>query len=438
MIVQWISEFDSAQMLWLMLSSVLLLLTLLPACVVLISRCLRIQNTLIGPAHWFSFAIVHATAWVLILFSLTFGPSAGRVPDNDAPKPPVSMEQIIEESAQMVDQRHLFGRGGVLGNLHFAGFRNLEVQGNTEEPLFASRRPYHSVSLAAFLSHQLCVYLCAMLAVVAVASTSRVTPARLLLFSLLWGTLAYAPAVHWVWGEGWLGIRGAIDTGGSLFMLVISGSILGILRHCRDETNVTDHSAARVRWDGIVLHASAVTFLLGYLILMCSLSVTISQLRAVAFLNGIISACGGFLVYALLQILIPGRTRQQNSVTGFLCGTISVAAGCTVFDPQTAFTCGVLSGAAGFTACVAAYRFRLPMAYEIPLSASVAAGVGMLFVGVCGSSANGVLHWDREPISSLMHGQTALLGLQALAVVCILAYVFIVSRLLSIMFLRSA
>jgi len=438
MIVQWIGEFDNVQMLWLLLCSWLLLVSLLPGCVVLLTRGLRFQETLVVPAHWLRFAIVHTMAWVLILFSLAFGPSAGKIPESGDAAAPSGMEQMISEASQTEDLRHLFGRGGFLGDLHFAGFRNLEVQGNSEEPLFASRRPRHTVSLAAFLCLQLSIYLCAVLTVVAVASTSRATPARMLLFSLIWGSFVYAPAVHWVWGEGWLGIRGAIDFGGSLFMLIVSGSVLGILCYCRDETTYPDQSSPWVRWDGIILHASAAAFLFGYLMLMCSLSVPVSQLRAVAFLNGIIAACGGFLIYALLQMLIPGRTRQQTSVTGFLCGTISVAAGCTVFDPQTALTCGVLGSAAGFMACAVAFRFRLPMVYETPLSASVAAVLGMLILGICGSSVNGVLHWNREPINSVMHGETALLGMQALAVVCILFYVFIASRLLSSVFLRPA
>lgn len=436
-IVQWIGEFDSAQMLWLLLCSLLLLVSLLPGCLGLLTRGVRLHETLLDPAHWFSFAIVHVMAWVLILFSLAFGPSAGTIPESGASAAPGKMEDMIREAGQTVDQRHLFGRGGFLGDLHFAGFRNLEVQGNPDEPYFASRRPHHSLALSAFLCLQLSIYLCAVLTVFAVASTSRATPARILLFSLLWGSLVYAPAAHWVWGEGWLGIRGAIDIGGSLFMLIVSGSVLGIVRYCRDETTDPDHISPWVRWDGIIQHSSAAAFLIGYLVLMCSLGVPVSQLRAVAFLNGIIAACGGYLVYALLQMLIPGRTRQQTSVTGFLCGTISVAAGCTMFDPQTAFTCGVLGGAAGFMACAVAFRFRLPMAYETPLSASVAAVLGMLIVGICGSSANGVLNWNRESINSVMHGETALLGLQALAVACILVYAFIVSRLLGRAFLLS-
>lgn len=436
-IVQWIGEFDSPQMLWILLCSLLLLVSLLPGCFVLLTRGLRFHKTLVSSAHWFSFAIVHTMAWVLILFSLAFGPSAGTTPESGATAAPMGLEQMITEANRTEDQRHLFGRGGVLGDLHFAGFRNLEAQGNTDKPLFASRRPHHSVSLLAFLCLQLSIYLCAVLTVVAVASTSRATPARILLFSLLWGSLVYVPAVHWVWGEGWLGIRGAIDIGGSLFILIVSGSVLGIFRCCRVETTDLDHNSPWVRWDGIIQHTSAAAFLFGYLVLMCSLGVPVSQLRAVAFLNGMIAACGGFLVYALLQMLIPHRTRQQASVTGFICGTISVAAGCTLYDPQTALTCGVLGGVAGFMACATAGRFRLPVAFETPLSASIAAALGMLIVGIGGSSANGVLHWNREPINSIMHGETTLLGMQALAVVCILVYAVIVSRLLGRALLRS-
>ena len=281
MMVQWISKFDDAQMLWVQLASILLLVTLLPACVFLFTRGLCFQKTLMTPANWFGFAIIHTTAWVLILFSLAFGPSLGTIPQGgDSAAPMGTMEDMIREASQTVDQRHLFGRGGIIGNLDFAGFRNLEVQGNPDEPYFASRRPHHSVSLVAFLVLQLSIYLCAVLTVIAVASTRGTTPARILIFSMLWGSLVYAPAMHWVWGQGWLGIRGAIDTGGGLFVLVVGGSVLGIWR--KKSTERESNSS----WDRAVSHLAATLYLLESIVLMCSQSVSSSHLRGIAFLNG--------------------------------------------------------------------------------------------------------------------------------------------------------
>lgn len=426
MMIQWISKFDDAQMLWLLLSSVLLLVTLLPACAFLFTRELRFQNSLMTPANWFGFAIIHTTAWVLILFSLAFGPSMGTIPQGgDSAAPMGTMEDMIREASQTVDQRHLFGRGGIIGNLDFAGFRNLEVQGNPDEPYFASRRPHHSVSLVAFLVLQLSIYLCAVLTVIAVASTRGTTPARILIFSLLWGSLVYAPAMHWVWGQGWLGIRGAIDIGGSLFLLIVGGSILGIWR------NSDIDRQPNTRWDSLVIHLSATVFFLGYLVLMCSLSVPASHLRAIAFLNGIVAACGGFGFYYLIQILTPGHARQHTPVVGFCCGIISVAAGCTILDSQTALTCGVFGGAGGFVAWAIALRFRCCQPLEFPVVATASAILGLIMVGICGTSSQGVLDWNGAPISSLMHGQSTLLKMQAVMAITVFAYVSLLSKFLA-------
>ena len=420
-------------MLWLLLSSLLLLVTLLPACVFLLSRGLRLQKTLITAENWFSVVIIHTTAWVLILFSLAFGPSAGTIPQVCGSSAPTGMEKMIEEASQIVDQRHLFGRGGILGNLDFAGFRNLEVQGNQEAPLFASRRPHHTVSLAAYLCLQLGIYLCAVLSVLAVASSSGAKPGRALLFSMLWGSLVYAPAVHWVWGEGWLGVRGAIDTGGSLFMLIVCGSILGIWR-----TRTTDQEPGSpwAGWDSVILHLSATAFVLGYLILMCTLSVPSAHLRAIAFLNGIAAACGGFLFYYLMQFLTSNRTGQHTPLVGCCCGIISAAAGCTILDSQTAFTCGVFGGAAGFLAWTVALRFRCSQPLEFAFATTASAMLGLLMVGCCGSSSYGVMDWNGTPISSLMHGDNSQIKAQALMSITVLAYVFTLSKLLGKVCLR--
>lgn len=425
MMIQWISKFDDAQMLWLLLSSVLLLVTLLPACVFLFTRELRFQNSLMTPANWFGFAIMHTTAWVLILFSLAFGPSLGTIPQgSDSAAPMGTMEDMIREASQTVDQRHLFGRGGIIGNLDFAGFRNLEVQGNPDEPYFASRRPHHSVSLVAYLGLQLCIYLCAVLTVIAVASTRGTTPARILIFSLLWGSLVYAPAMHWVWGQGWLGIRGAIDIGGSLFIVLVGASVLAIWQGSSTDPEPT------VPPNGAVFHLAAALFLLGYLVLMSSLSVAGTQLRAISFLNGTVAACGGFLFFYLIQMLTPSRAVRNSPAVGSCCGIISVAAGCTILDSQAAFTCGVFGGAAGFVAWASALRFKCNQPLEFPVATTAAAITGVLMIGFCGSSSHGVFDWNGAPITSLMHGEVGQIKIQALTAISIVAFVFAMTKLL--------
>ena len=436
MIIQWSSEFDGVQMLWQMLSGLLLLICLLPACLGLTVGGQGLRTVLAASGDWLGLIVVHSTFWIALLFSLAMGPSAGTTPQQSHTTAPIAMEDMIREANQVVDQRHLFGRGGILGDLEFAGLRNLEVQGNAERPLFASRRPYHSISLATFLTYHLAVYLCALLTVMAVASRGNAKPSRLLIFSILWGVFVYAPAVHWVWGEGWLGIRGTIDDGGSLFLFVVGVSIIGVFQWC-GKTRKEDDPSANSPYENLILHGSSIAFTLGYLVLMCSIRVPDSHIRAVVVLNGIISACSGFLLYSLLKLLIPNKSCGHSPAIGFCCGIVSVAAGCTMFDPRTAVTCSVFGTAAGFAAWALTQRLHHPPELEFPVATVAASAAGLLFVGVCGSSANGVFQWNQETISSLMHGDASLLGQQAKSVVAIFVLVFGISRLLAKVCLAS-
>ena len=226
MILEWHSEFDGAQMLWLTASAVAMLLLLLPGCAALLTGGGFPFSDRVRGEQWLIGGALHVAVWITVLHSLAFGPSLGTTPVTVDNRPPQGLEQMIREAGQVVDQRPFWGRGGFIGDLAFAGFRHLQPEGNSDAPMYAARRPHGRITLATFITFQLSVYLCSVGAVMAavVACRRSVSPIRSGVFSLLWGLVVYAPVAHWVWGDGWLGIRYAVDAGGSLLMLMLGVS----------------------------------------------------------------------------------------------------------------------------------------------------------------------------------------------------------------------
>ncbi|MFM7921738.1 MAG: hypothetical protein ACKPJJ_16070, partial [Planctomycetaceae bacterium] len=127
MIVEWNGTFDGAQMLWLLLAAILLLLVLLPALLVVFSRG-RLLQLQLNPEQWLTGAAVHVTLWLLLLHSLAFGPSLGTTPSGPEAEAPRPMSEMMRDAANQQDIRPFFGRGGFVGELHFAGFSQLEAQ----------------------------------------------------------------------------------------------------------------------------------------------------------------------------------------------------------------------------------------------------------------------------------------------------------------------
>ena len=431
MIVEWNGTFDGAQMLWLLLAAILLILVLLPALLGLFSRG-RLLQLQLNPEQWLTGAAVHVTLWLLLLHSLAFGPSLGTTPSGPEAEAPRPMSEMMRDAANQRDIRPFFGRGGFVGDLHLAGFSQLEAQGDPGEPLFASRRPHHSVSLSAFVVLQLAVYLCAVGGVAAAVATTGTSAGRVLAFSAGWGVLVYVPIAHWVWGEGWLGIRHAVDTGGSLFLLLTCCSVIAVGLAADRTVAAEDSDCAGVRLQRICTGL----LWLGFPILSCSLQVPSAPLRAMMLLNLLAAACGGFGCSALLRLAFNADSGSQ--LHGLLTGMAAAAAGAMLYDPMTALICGA-AGTAAALICCALLQKRLPLrTLQLPLHIAAAAVFGMLLPGLLAGSSNGVFHWDKTPVESLIHGSQQLLIIQALAASSTAVWSTVITMLLKRIVLRPA
>jgi ammonia channel protein AmtB len=429
MILEWGSDFDGAQMLWLVAAGLFLIAALLPACAGLVTggQCFRKSQLTIE--QWLTGAALHVAAWILVLHSLAFGPSVGTTPADVPAAAPQPLEQMIKAAAEVVDRRAFFGRGGFVGDLQFAAFRNLEAQGNADEPLFASRRPHHSVPLSAWVYFQLAVYLCAVGSVSAIVATAGFAARRTLIFSLLWGLLVYVPIAHWVWGEGWLGIRYATDAGGSLFLLMLALSAVVLPQH-RIEAEM--QGAAKE-----ILALCTGLFWMTFPVLMCSLRIPEPHLRSLVMLNSLAAASGGFLVCCLVKLLSDGKSVTESSLAGICSGLSAVAAGCLLLDPMTSMMCGAL-GTAVALMLWAFCRNRLSAdVYRLPIMLIGSSITGLLLVGVFAGSFNGIVHWDKAPVESLLHGATRLLQVQGLTVVSVTAWAIVLTAVLRRFCLRA-
>jgi ammonia channel protein AmtB len=421
MMLEWHSEFDAGQMLWLTAAAIGVLLMLLPACVLLFTGGawpLRRQGTL---QSWITGGALHVALWIVVLHSLAFGPSLGTSPaDVGEIREMQGLEQMIREAAEVVDQRPFFGRGGFIGDLAFAGFRHMEPQGNADRPMFSARRPYGKITLASFLTFQLAVYLCGVGSVSAVAGQSGVSSLRLGMFSLGWGLLVYAPAAHWVWGEGWLGVRYALDAGGGLFVVLAGAAVLVLQRGRADMGQNAANMVEPSWWDRPqALAVGAVLFWLSFPVLMASLRVPTAELRSLILLNALAAGSGGFLFCGLLRLLAPTAGGSSLAAEGLITGLAAVAGGCVLYEPLTALICGAGGAAVGWALWIVASRWFRWGAGETAVMLTGGSFFGVVAVGVFGNSGNGVFHWDGKSIDGLLYDNSQLVVIQLLAACCV-------------------
>ncbi|MHB8053267.1 MAG: ammonium transporter, partial [Methanoregula sp.] len=116
-----------------------------------------------------AFALV-SIQWVLLGYSLAFGPDVG----------------------------------GFIGNLQYLGLNNVGMDPGPYSPVIPG---------LLYMVFQL-VFATVTMAIVTSGFAERIKFSSYLVFAALWTTIVYDPLAHWVWGGGWSSTFGAIDFAG--------------------------------------------------------------------------------------------------------------------------------------------------------------------------------------------------------------------------------
>src|SRR5512134_1351065 len=148
---------DSGDTAWLLVSTALVLF-MTPGLALFYGGMVRRKNVLATLMHAFAALGVVSLQWVLVGYSLAFGPS----------------------------------RGGLIGGFELCGLSGLagEARGTVPSLAFCAFQMMFAVITPALIAG---------------AFAERMRFSAYLLFTLLWTTLVYDPVAHWVWAEkGWL------------------------------------------------------------------------------------------------------------------------------------------------------------------------------------------------------------------------------------------
>src|ERR671935_1958443 len=167
---------------WMLMATALVMI-MLPGLALFYGGLVRRKNVLSTIMHSFFGLAIVSVVWVLVGFSLAFGPDANGM--------------------------------GLIGNLDFVGFFNVGLLPST---VYATTIPF--VLFAAF---QL-MFAAITPALITGAFAERKRFASFVIFTLLWSVVVYSPIAHWVWAsDGWLFKLGALDFAGGTVVHASSG-----------------------------------------------------------------------------------------------------------------------------------------------------------------------------------------------------------------------
>jgi Amt family ammonium transporter len=331
-------KLDTGDTAW-MLASAALVLFMTPGLALFYGGMTRQKNILSTVMYSFVIMGIVSVQWVLVGYTLAFGPDVG----------------------------------GVLGRLDHL-FLNGVGQGPSP---FAPTIP----SLA-FMMYQ------GMFAVITPALISGAFAERMrfgpfVVFTLLWATLVYDPLAHWVWGGGWLGVGklGALDFAGGTVVHISSGIaalaaalVLGRRLGWPKEQMLPNNLPLTVAGAGILWF--------GWFGFNGGSALAASGLASSAFAATHIAAAAATISWALAEYLQRGKASVLGAASGSVAGLVAITPASGFVGPMAALAIGAIAG----VICYYAVSIKFSVGYDDALDVVGVHGVG----GSWGALATGL------------------------------------------------
>ncbi|MBI4192081.1 MAG: ammonium transporter, partial [Betaproteobacteria bacterium] len=181
------------------------------------------------------------------------------------------------------------------------------------------------------------------------AYAERVKFSGMLLFSLLWLLLVYAPVAHWVWGDGWLQNMGLMDfAGGTVVHLnagmasLVAALVLG-RRRGFPETQMPPHNLT-------MAVSGACMLWVGWFGFNAGSALAADGSAGMAMLVTQIGAATGSLAWMFCEWARYGKPSVLGIVTGMVAGLGTITPASGFVGPMGALVIGAAAGVACFFA----------------------------------------------------------------------------------------
>jgi Amt family ammonium transporter len=365
---------DTGDTAWVLVSSVLVLMMTIPGLAFFYGGMVRGKNVLGTVLQSFIIAAVISIQWVVIGYSLAFGPDIS----------------------------------GLVGSLDWLGFSGVGQDPNAD---YAGTIPHQ-----AFAIFQL-TFAIITPALITGAFAERMKFSGFLLFTLLWATFIYDPLCHWVWGlNGWIRNTGALDFAGGTVVHISSGAsalvcalVIG-KRIDYGRIPIVPHNLPFT-----VLGASLLW--VGWFGFNAGSALGANGLAASAFLATNTAAASAGLFWSLAEWISKGKPTMLGAASGAVAGLVAVTPGAGFVGPMSALLIGAVAGVICYLACNVKAKFGYDDSLDV---------VGVHFVGgVWGAIATGL--FASRAINSagndgLFFGNPGLVVTQLIAIAATIAF----------------
>jgi Amt family ammonium transporter len=312
-------------------------------------------------------------------------------------------------------------KSGLIGGFHWAGMKHMTEIGTTY-----NGSVYH-IPLLVFAAFQL-MFAVITPALISGAIADRAKFGAWMLFVALWVTIVYFPVAHWVFDfggpkgkPGWLAGKGVLDFAGGTAVHVNAGAaglalalVLG-KRIGWKKDPMRPHNLTLV-----MLGAGLLWF--GWFGFNAGSALGANELAGQAFFTTMIATATAMLGWLAVERIRDGHFTSLGAASGAVAGLVAITPACAFVTPIGSVVLGLLAGAV----CALAVGLKWKLGFDDALDV-----VGVHLVGgALGAISLGFIS-DYSGSEGLFYGgKISVLGNQALAVVSVGGFSFIVAFIL--------
>lgn len=367
-------KIDTGDTAWIFFSSALVML-MTPGLAFFYGGMVRKKNMLSTLMLSFSMLAVMSLQWVLIGYSLSFGPDVN----------------------------------GFIGSLKWLGLAGVGAAPNAD---YAATIPH-----LAFMIFQM-MFAIITPALITGGFVDRIKFSAFIAFSLLWATFVYDPVAHWVWGiGGWIRNMGALDFAGGTVVHITAGLsalafalVIGARRGYGND-NMEPHNIPLT-----LLGTGLLWF--GWFGFNGGSALAANGLAANAIITTNTSAAAAGLTWMIIAWL-DRRPSALGLATGAVAGLVAITPAAGFVSPMSAIFIGAGAGVICYGVVYLRQKFRIDESLDV----FGCHGMG----GIWGAIATGIFAdkaINPAGANGLLHGNPSLLVNQVVSVIAVAAFAF--------------
>ena len=292
-------KLNSGDTAWIITATALVLFMTLPGLALFYGGLVRAKNVLSVLMHCFAVACLASILWLVGVYSLAFDDGG-------------SLNAFI----------------GGLDKMFLSGVTSVTLSGTIPETVFFMFQMTFAIITPALIVG---------------AFPERIKFSAVLLFSLFWLILVYAPACHWVWGGGWLAEMGVMDFAGGIVVHVTAGVSALVLAVVLGPRRGFPRDIRPPHNPGMTVIGACMLWV-GWFGFNAGSALAADGSAGMAMVVTHISAATASLVWALIEWIKFGKPSVVGIVTGTIAGLASITPASGFVGPIGAVVIGIASG----------------------------------------------------------------------------------------------